>query len=45
VLGIEAVGEVTADDYESVMLPAVSAARQGGEKARLLYLLGPEFTG
>jgi hypothetical protein len=45
VLGFTAKGTVTADDYESVMIPAVEEliAREG--KARFLYHLGEGFSG
>jgi hypothetical protein len=45
VLGFTAKGTVTADDYESVMIPAVEKliAREG--KARFLYHLGEDFSG
>ncbi len=44
VVGLEGVGEVTGDDYESVVAPALTKAREGGEKVRLLYVLGSRFT-
>ncbi len=45
VLGFTAKGKVTANDYESVIIPAVEAlfSRQG--KVRFLYHLGEDFTG
>ena len=45
VLGFSAKGTVTADDYESVIIPAVEAlfSRQG--KVRFLYHLGTDFSG
>jgi hypothetical protein len=45
VLGFTAKGTVTAEDYETVIMPAVEAlyARQG--KVRLLYHLGKEYSG
>jgi hypothetical protein len=45
VLGFSAKGTVTANDYESVIIPAVEAmfSRQG--KVRLLYHLGEDFSG
>ena len=45
VLGFSAKGTVTADDYESIIIPAVERlfARRG--KARFLYHLGEAFTG
>ncbi|HEY7478211.1 MAG TPA: STAS/SEC14 domain-containing protein [Actinomycetota bacterium] len=45
VVGLEAVGEVTADDYESVAVPAIERARGDRSKVRLLYVLGGRFTG
>jgi hypothetical protein len=46
-VGIEASGEITAEDYENVLLPAFEAAQEaaGGGKIRMLYLLGEQFTG
>ena len=43
-LGFEAVGEVTAKDYEEVLAPAVRAAQEAGG-IRLLYLLDDRFEG
>jgi hypothetical protein len=45
VLGFTAKGTVTANDYESVIIPAVEAlfSRQG--KVRFLYHLGEDFSG
>ena len=44
VLGAEASGTVTSEDYQNVLVPAVEAyLRQHGE-VRLLAVLGPEFT-
>jgi hypothetical protein len=45
VVGVEAHGEVTSDDYERVLVPAVEAARAESRdgKVRLLYVLGPQF--
>ena len=42
VLGLEAVGKVTEDDYRDVLLPQVTAALERGE-LRMLYVLGREF--
>jgi SpoIIAA-like len=41
-IGVEAVGNVTEDDYRSVLVPAVSAALERGD-VRLLYVLGKDF--
>jgi hypothetical protein len=45
VLGFKASGELTADDYRSVLVPAVNEALEKQEKLRLLYVLGDEVTG
>ncbi|HKK14495.1 MAG TPA: STAS/SEC14 domain-containing protein, partial [Gammaproteobacteria bacterium] len=45
VLGFTAKGTVTADDYESTMIPAVEAAIARAGKIRFLYHLGEDFSG
>ncbi len=45
VVGIRAKGEVSREDYRTVLEPAVSAALSRHDKARLLYVIGPEVTG
>ncbi len=45
VVGVRAIGEVEDDDYDDVLVPAIEACRQAYGKVRLLYVLGPEFTG
>lgn len=45
VVGLEAVGEVTADDYETVVIPLLDAAHERFERIRCLYHAGPEFAG
>jgi hypothetical protein len=45
VVAIAASGHVSAFDYETVLMPAVEAALNKHGKARLLYVLGSEFTG
>ena len=45
VVGFTAKGEVTADDYESVLIPTVETKLKEHDKIRLLYHLGPDFTG
>lgn len=45
VIGFEAVGEVDAGDYTSVLDPAVDAALKNHDKLRLLYVLGGQFDG
>lgn len=43
VVGVEAVGEVSAEDYEKVLIPAAEAALAKHGKARLLYVIGERF--
>jgi hypothetical protein len=40
VVGIEAVGEVTADDYQTVAIPALERALATHDKIRLIHVLG-----
>jgi SpoIIAA-like len=42
-LGFEATGTVTREDYEGVLVPAVTAAMDRGP-VRLLYVLGEDFS-
>ena len=41
-IGLEAVGKVTEEDYQSVLLPAISSAVERTD-VRLLYVLGDDF--
>ena len=45
VLGFTAKGRVTANDYESVIIPAVEGLFARQAKVRFLYHLGKDFTG
>jgi hypothetical protein len=45
VVGVRAFGEVDDDDYEDVLEPAITDRLSRHDKIRLLYVLGPEFTG
>jgi hypothetical protein len=45
VVGIEAVGRVSAEDYGEVLEPAIERALASHEKLRLLYVLGETFEG
>jgi len=45
VLGFTAHATVTADDYESVIIPAVEALFARQSKVRFLYHLGDDFDG
>jgi SpoIIAA-like len=44
VVGLTAKGKITADDYESVVIPAVEAVVKKQGKIRLLYHIGPDFS-
>ncbi len=43
VLGVEASGTVTDDDYEKVLIPAVREKLDAVGKFRFIYVLGDEF--
>ncbi|MGO4257556.1 STAS/SEC14 domain-containing protein [Marmoricola sp. RAF53] len=43
VLGFEAVDDVEKEDYENVLVPAISNAKAAHGKVRMVYVLGPEF--
>lgn len=45
VTGVKATGKVSRDDYETVMVPLMDAARRDGRHLRFLYQIGPEFEG
>jgi len=45
VVGILASGQVSASDYEKVLVPAVESELAKHGKVRVLYQLGPAFTG
>ncbi len=45
VIAFEANGKVSANDYESTLLPAVEAATNGDKKARFLLVFGADFDG
>jgi len=45
VLGLKASGEVTADDYKTVLVPAIEEQLTKHRKVRLLYVIGAEFKG
>lgn len=44
-LGFRVSGQVTADDYARVLVPDIEAAFAITRKLRLLYHVGPEFSG
>ena len=43
VVGVVASGQVDADDYNTVLIPAIEMALQKRERIRMLYHLGPDF--
>ena len=43
VLGVRAVGKLTRDDYETVLVPLLEERRARGSRIRFLYHLGPDF--
>jgi hypothetical protein len=45
VLGFEASGKVTAEDYEKTLIPAIESAHQSHEKVRMLLVFGDDFDG
>ena len=45
VIGFSARGKVTAEDYESIILPTVEEKLATHAKLRVLYHLGPEYDG
>ena len=45
VVGLEAVGTVTAADYELVAAPAIERALEGHRKIRLIHVLGDRLEG
>ena len=45
VVGILASGQVTASDYETVLVPAIESALARHGKVRVLYNVGPAFKG
>lgn len=46
-VGVEATGEITAEDYERVLTPAFARAQREAPdgKVRILYVLGHDFPG
>jgi hypothetical protein len=45
VVAAQATGHVTAEDYETILMPAVGEAAASKDKIRLLYVLGDGFEG
>jgi len=45
VIGFAVSGTVTGEDYDSVLIPAVEAMLAKQNTIRMLYSIGPDFTG
>ncbi len=45
VIGVVASGEVSAGDYETVLVPAINATLAKFDAVRIVYQIGPAFTG
>ena len=43
VVGFTASGEVSEDDYENILIPAMEAKFDGYDKIRALYNFGPDY--
>ena len=43
VVAVTAAGQVTGEDYQTVLIPKVDQALARSEKIRFLYHIGPEF--
>ena len=43
--GVRAIGKVSKEDYEKVLVPLFDEARREGRHIRFLYHLGPQFEG
>jgi SpoIIAA-like len=44
-VGLSAIGTVTGDDYEQILIPRVTEKMKTHGGVRLLFLCGPEFEG
>ena len=45
VVGVVVTGTVTAKDYEDVLIPALQSALKKNNRVRMLYQIGPKFSG
>ncbi len=45
VVAVSARGNVTGDDYDTLLIPLIEGKLKTHEKVRVLYVLGPEYTG
>ena len=45
ILGVKAIGKVTAEDYENILIPKLDSMLSEHEKGKFIYYLSPEFEG
>ena len=45
VLGVKAIGKITAKDYEDILIPRLDDLLKNSENGRFLYYLGNDFEG
>ncbi len=45
IVAVSASGKVTGKDYDNVLIPAIEDKLKKHGKIRVLYMLGPDFTG
>ena len=45
IIGVKAIGKVTASDYENILIPRLDDLLATHEKMRFLYYVGSEFEG
>jgi hypothetical protein len=45
IVGVRAIGKISKEDYEKVLVPLFDEARREGRHLRFLYQLGPQFEG
>lgn len=45
IVAVSASGKVTGEDYENVLIPEIERVLKSNKKIRVIYVLGPEFSG
>jgi hypothetical protein len=45
IVAVNASGKVTGEDYDNVLIPVIEDRLKKHEKIRVLYVLGPDFSG
>jgi hypothetical protein len=45
VIGVEVTGKLSAEDYSTVLVPALAAATEGGRKIRIVIIFAGKFEG